>query len=395
MTNNKLKTIIKALTGGAAATEAMRQINPDVFAAYPITPQTPIIESFAQVVADKLVDTKFVLVESEHSAMSLVVGASAAGGRAMTATASQGLILMAEVLLVASGTRLPIVMNLATRALSAPINIHNDHQDAMAVRDMGWIQIFCENNQEVYENNFLAIRLAEHSQVQLPVMVCQDGFITSHNTTGVEIYPDKVIKKFLKEYKPKYPLLNLKKPLTIGPLALPDFYFEIRVQLDQAMKQAKKRYLEIGQELKKITGHDYPYFEEYYLDNAQAVIVTMGSTAGTSKAVVDKLRKQGKKVGLLKINLFRPFPYKEVKKALSKIKYVGVLERALGFGSYSPLASEIRHCLSSKQLVQDYTYGLGGRDIGLEEIEKAFKELLKGQISDQIKYVGLRKQSNK
>ena len=172
MTNNKVKTIIKALTGGAAATEAMRQINPDVFSAYPITPQTPIIQSFAQIVADKLVDTKFVLVESEHSAMSLVVGASAAGGRAMTATASQGLILMAEVLLVASGTRLPIVMNLATRALSAPINIHNDHQDAMAVRDMGWIQIFCENSQEVYENNFLAIRLAEHSQVQLPVMVC-------------------------------------------------------------------------------------------------------------------------------------------------------------------------------------------------------------------------------
>jgi len=391
MTKNKLKTIIKPLTGGAAATEAMRQINPDVFAAYPITPQTPIIQSFAQVAADKRVDTKFILVESEHSAMSLVVGASAAGGRAMTATASQGLLLMAEVLPVASGSRLPIVMNIATRALSAPINIHNDHQDAMAVRDMGWIQIFCENNQEVYENNFLAIRLAEHFQVQLPVMVCQDGFITSHNTEGVKIYPDKVIKKFLGEYKPKYPLLNLKKPVTIGPLALPDYYFEIRAQLDQAMKQAKKRYLEMGRELKKITGHDYPYFEKYRLDNAQAVIVTMGSTAGTSKVVVDKLRKQGKRVGLLKINLFRPFPYQEVNKALAKIKYVGVLERAMGFGSYSPLASEVRHCASFKQKVQDYTFGLGGRDIGPEEIEKAFKQLLKGQISNQVKYIGLRK----
>ena len=383
-------TVLKALTGGEAATEAMRQISPVVFAAYPITPQTPIIQSFAQLVADNKVKTKFVLVESEHSAMSLVVGAAAAGGRAMTATASQGLALMSEVLSVASGLRLPIVMNLATRALSAPINIHNDYQDVMMVRDLGWVQIFCENNQEVYENNFLAVRLAEHPDVQLPVMVCQDGFITSHNTEGVRVYQDKVMKRFLGEYKPKNFVLNLEKPVTIGPLALPDYYFEIRSQIARAMTQAKRRYLQVGQELKKITGHQYGYFEKYCLDDAKAVIVTLGSTAGTTKGVIDKLRKQGKKVGLLRINLFRPFPYQQVARALSKVKFIGILERAIGFGSYSPLVSEIRHCLS-KQSAQDYIFGLGGRDIGPEEIEKVFKELLKGRVSQKPKYIGLRR----
>jgi len=390
MAKQKSKINLKALTGGETATEAMRQINPDVFAAYPITPQTPIIQSFARLVADKKVETKFILVESEHSAMSLTVGAAAAGGRAMIATSSQGLALMSEILPIASGMRLPIVMNLVTRALSAPINIHNDHQDAMMVRDLGWIQIFCENNQEVYENNFLAIRLTEDSEVSLPVMVCQDGFITSHNTEGVKVYSDKIIRKFLGEFKPKYFLLDLKNPVTMGPLALPDYYFEIKFQVVQAMEKAKKKYLIVGKELGKITGRRYDYFERYLLNDAQAVIVALGSAAGTVRGTVDKLRKKGKKVGLLKINLFRPFPYQEVKKALAKIKAVGVLERTMGFGSYSPLASEIRHCLSFNQKIQDYSFGLGGRDIGPGEIENIFIQLLKGQISDQVKYIGLR-----
>ena len=403
--SEKSKVILKALTGGAAAAEAMRQINPDVFSAYPITPQTPIIQSFAQLVADKKVETNFILVESEHSAMSVVIGAEAAGGRAMTATASQGLILMSEVLSVASGLRLPIVMNIATRALSAPINIHNDHQDAMAIRDLGWIQIFCENNQEVYENNLLALRLAEDLDVQLPVMVCQDGFITSHNTEGVNIYPDTVIKKFLGEYEPRYPLLNLEKPVTIGPLVLPDYYFEIRTQISRAMNQAKKKYIQVGKKLENITGHQYKYFEKYRMDNAQAAVVALGSTAGTTKTVIDELRKQGKKVGLLKINLFRPFPYEQVAKALSNVKFIGILERSTGFGSYSPLVSEIRHCLSNLSALpcktkragrsaQGYIFGLGGRDIQPQEIESVFKQLLKGQISDQVEYIGLRLAKN-
>lgn len=381
---------LKALTGGEAAAEAMRQINPDVFAAYPITPQTPIIQSFAQLAADKKVETKFILVESEHSAMSLVVGAAAAGGRAMTATSSQGLALMSEILPITSGMRLPIVMNLVTRALSAPINIHNDHQDAMMVRDLGWIQIFCENNQEVYENNFLAMRLAEESKISLPIMVCQDGFITSHNTEGVKIYPDGVIKKFLGDFRPKYSLLDLKNPVTMGPLALPDYYFEIKYQVVQAMEKARKKYLIVGKELGKITGRRYDYFEKYLLNDARAVVVALGSVAGTVRGTVDKLRKQGKKVGLLKINLFRPFPYQEVKKALAKVKTIGILERTMGFGAYSPLSGEIRHCSSGNQKVQDYSFGLGGRDIGPEEIENIFDQLLKGRISEQAKYIGLR-----
>ncbi len=389
--NDKNKSQIKALSGGEAAAEAMRQISPAVFSAYPITPQTPIIETFARIVAEGLVDTKFVPVESEHSAMSLVVGAAAAGGRAMTATASQGLALMTEILPIASGLRLPVVMNLATRALSAPINIHNDHQDAMLVRDLGWIQIFCENNQEVYENNFLAVRLAEDQRVKLPVMICQDGFITSHNVEGVKVYKDKIIKDFLGEYHPENFLLNIKKPITVGPLALPDYYFEIKEQVVEAMKNAGPVYLEIGRELEKITGNCYQYFEKYFLDDAEAALVVMGSTAGTTKAVVDQLREQGKKVGLLKINLFRPFPYQEVTRVLAKIKFIGVLERSISFGTHPPLNSEIRHCLPVDAVFRGYIFGLGGRDIQPGEIKNVFDELLAGKTSPEIKYIGLRR----
>jgi len=380
----------KALTGGEAAAEAMKQINPDVFSAYPITPQTPIIQSFAQKVADGEVSTKFVLVESEHSAMSVVVGAAASGVRAMTATSSQGLALMVEVLPIASGLRLPIVMNLATRALSAPINIHNDHQDAMLARDLGWIQIFCENNQEVYDNNFLALCLAE--EMSLPIMICQDGFITSHNTEKVEIISDNQIKKFIKKYQPKFFLLNLKKPITIGPLALPDYYFEIKKQVNEAMLKTGEKYLFFGKELSKITKRNYKYFEAYQIKDAKAVIVALGSTAGTIKFVVDKMRKKNKKVGLLKINLFRPFPYQEIKEILKKVLAVGVFDRTLGFGSYAPLAGEIKHCLNAKQIFQDFSYGLGGREIDPEDIEKTFEDLLKIKKSGiETKYLGLRK----
>ncbi|MFA6146008.1 MAG: pyruvate ferredoxin oxidoreductase [Patescibacteria group bacterium] len=388
MTKNNFKTI--ALTGGEAAAEAMRQINPAVFSAYPITPQTPIIEKFAKIVEQGLVETKFISVESEHSAMSLMVGAAAAGGRAMTATSSQGLALMIEILPITSGLRLPVVMNLAMRSISAPLNIHNDHQDAMLARDLGWIQIFCENNQEVYENNFLAVRLAENSKVKLPVMVCQDGFIASHNLEGVKVYDDKIIKNFVGDYTPENYLLNLKKPLTIGAFVMPDYYFEIKKQVADAMNEAKKVYLKIGQELKKITGNNYGYFEQYFMSDAKAVIVAMGSVSGTAKAAVDKLRSQGKKVGLLKINLYRPFPYQEVEKVLNKIKFVGILERVMGCGSITPLTSDISECLNSKTSRQTYILGLGGRDVQMEEIEGIFNDLLKGKLSKEPKYVGLK-----
>ena len=290
---------IKAITGTGAAAEAMKQINPDVVPAFPITPQTAIMQKFASYVADGIVDTEMIRVESEHSAMSCAVGASAAGARVMTATASAGLALMWEIVGVASGLRLPIVMEIVNRALSAPINIHCDHSDSMGARDLGWIQIYSESAQEVYENTLLAIRLAE--KVLLPVMVCQDGFITSHGVENVEIFDDNKVKKFIGEHKYPYSLLNIKKPVTHGPLQLQDYYFETRSQQIPAMEDSKKEYLKIGKELSKITKRKYEYFDEYQLKDADIAIVVMNSTAGTTKTAIDRLRKEGKKVGLLKL----------------------------------------------------------------------------------------------
>lgn len=385
---------LKALTGAECVAEAWRQIDPEVIAAYPITPQTPIIEKFAEFVADGKVKTKFVPVESEHSALSYVIGASAAGVRAMSATASQGLAYMWEVLAVASGLRLPIVMPIACRALSAPINIHGDHSDVMGTRDLSWILIFCETNQEIYETTLQAVRLAEHHDVKLPVMIVFDGFVTSHSVEPVKIFSDSVVKKFIGEYQPENPLLNIEKPVTYGPITLPSNHFEIKAEQSQAMERAKKIYLEIGKELGKITGSKYEHFEKYYLDDAEAVIVTMASTCGTTKYVVNKLRKQGKKVGLLKIKLFRPFQYQEACKALSKVKIIGVLDRSESYGANSPLFSEIKNALCDANIrpkLQSYVFGLGGRDIFPEEIEKVFEDLLAGKAREKVKYVGIKK----
>lgn len=383
-----MKQNIQVLTGAEAAAEATRQIDPDVVSAYPITPQTPIIEKIAELKAEGKVTSEIILVESEHSAMSVVVGAAAGGVRAMTATSSQGLALMWEILPIASGLRLPIVMNLVTRALSSPINIHGDHSDAMGVRDLGWIQIFSENPQEVYENNFLAIKLAEDPEVRLPAMICQDGFVTSHCAERILIYPNEIVKEFLGRPFVKESLFN-KKPLTFGPLVLPDYYFEFKRQQNEAMKKVKKVYLKVGKKLSQITSHQYPLFESYKLKDAKAAIVTMGSTAGLVKAAVDELRKKGQKVGLLKIRLFRPFPYQEVAKTLEKVKIIGVLDRALNLGSLPSLATDI-HLASPKHLIQSYVFGLGGRDVKAQEIKKVFEELLKGKVDKEPRFIGLR-----
>jgi len=368
---------IKALIGGYASAEAMRQINPDVVAAYPITPQTSIVEKFSQFVADGRVDTEFVRVESEHSAMSAVVGASAAGARAMTASASQGIALMWEVLHIASGLRLPIVMSVVDRALSAPINIHCDHQDTMGCRDAGWIQIYCENGQEVYDNTILAVRLAE--RVKLPVMICQDGFITSHCTTPVEVMDDKSIRRFIGTYRPKRYLLNPADPITMGPLQLPDSYFETKKEQMDAMKLAKLEYIHVGKELSKLTGKKYGYLDTYKVKDADAVIVVMSSSASTARVVVDKLRAEKKKVGLLKVRLFRPFPYKAVANALKGINSVGVLDRAVSHGAESPLLSEIKSAvfeLQKKPVISGAVFGLGGRDLMESDIALVFRTLL-------------------
>ncbi len=381
---------IKAVTGTGAGAEAMRQINPDVVPAFPITPQTAIMQTFATFVANGVVDTEMIRVESEHSAMSCAVGASAAGARVMTATASAGLALMWEIVGVASGLRLPIVMEIVNRALSAPINIHCDHSDSMGARDLGWIQIYSESAQEVYENSLLAMRLAE--KVLLPAMVCQDGFITSHGVENVEVFDDKDVKKFIGEHKYPHSLLNVKKPVTHGPLQLQDYYFETRSQQIPAMDEAKKEYIKIGEELSKITGRKYGYFDEYNMKDADCVIVALNSTAGTTKTAIDKMRKEGKKVGLLKLRLFRPFPYKEVANALKGIKKIAVLDRAVSFGANPPLYGEIKNALYDVNYdgkLHSLVFGLGGRNIFVEDIEQVFDKMINDKLEEHGT-VGLR-----
>lgn len=385
---------IKALMGGAAVAEAMRQINPEVFCAYPITPQTPIIESFAKIKADGEVESEVVLVESEHSAMSAVFGASAAGSRAMTATASQGLALMSEILWAVSGSRLPVVMAVAGRALSAPINVHGDHSDSIGLRDTGWIQLYSETAQEAYENTLFAIRLAEDEKVRTPVMVMLDGFFTSHNVEDVRVYKDSLVKNFLGEHKAGFPLFDLKNPVSYGPLALPNYYFEVKYQQQKDMGNVVPVFKKIAKEFKQITKKTNKIFEEYKTKDADHVIVAMGSTCGTIKNVVDKLRAKGQKVGLLKVVLYRPFPYKQIVKALEGKKGVAILDKAFSFGAQGALASDIKSALydaGKKVKLQNYIYGLGGRDFYDTDAEKVFNDLKNNKFSNQEKYIGLRK----
>lgn len=385
----KSKTKIKAMAGGYAMAEALRQIRPDVMAVYPITPQTTIIETYAKMKADGKVKTEIIQVESEHSAMSATIGASAAGARAVTATSSQGLLYMAEVLPVASGMRFPIVMCVSSRALSAPLNIHGEHGDVMAVRDLGWIQIFAENVQDAYDNVIIATKLAEN--MDLPVMPIMDGFHISHTTERLEICDDKDVKNFVGKRKAQQSLLDFKNPVSFGVLALQNSYFEFRLDQEEAMQKAKSEYKKICAEYKKISGRKQGIFESYKLDDADCAIVIMGATTETAKVVVDKLRSSGKKVGLLKIKLYRPFAYKEVGNELAHIKKIATLDRAISFGAYPPLYQDVvasmQHAGSHKHEISSYIYGLGGRDTLQKDIEKVFNDLEEGGISNKIKYL--------
>ena len=388
MTDNKKNL---ALTGGAAAAEALKQINPDVMPVYPITPQTPIIETYAKMVADGEADTEMIQVESEHSAMSATVGASAAGARAMTASSSQGILLMAEILPIASGMRLPILMLVSARAISAPINIHGDHQDVMFVRDSGWIQIFSENAQEVYDNTLIALKLAE--KVKLPAMVIMDGFQTSHSVENLEILQDSIAKNFAGVYAPKNYLLDFESPKTFGPVSLPNSYFEFKRAQIEAMDSVVGEIEGVFEEYRKISGRNYDVFEEYKLEDAERVIVVAGSTAGTAKVAVDELRDKGEKVGLLKIKLFRPFPYDRIAQALQNASKIAVFDRTVSFGSNAPLCSEVIQIMSTipgkKYTVQSCIYGLGGREIFKEDIKNVFEGLEKENV-DSVRYIGLK-----
>jgi len=389
---------IVAITGNGAAAQAMRQINPDVCAAYPITPSTQIVEDFSQFVADGIVDTELITVESEHSAQSACVGAAAAGGRVMNATSANGLALMWEVLYIASGSRLPMVLTVVNRALSAPINIHADHGDQMGCRDSGWLQLYSENGQEQYDNMVQAFPIAEAMNVRLPIMIGMDGFIISHSIERVELLDDAEVKEFIGEYKPHYPLLDIRNPVTYGPVAFSDYYFEHKRQQIEAMRCAKDVILEIGRKYGKLTGREYGFFMPYKLDDAEIAIVAIGSSCGTTRVMVDQLRQKGIKAGLLKLRCFRPFPAAELAAALAHVKAVAVLDRSDTFGGQGgPLFMELRSALydaNPRPQIMNFVYGLGGREFDLKLAEKAFGKAQRvaegAPVGDVVEYLGVR-----
>lgn len=386
------------LSGNEAVAEALRQINPDVMAAFPITPSTEIPQYFSKLVANGKVDSEFIPVESEHSAMSAVIGSEAAGARSVTATSSAGLALMWEELYLAASNRLPCVLTLVNRALSGPININCDHSDSMGARDAGWIQIYAENNQEVYDNLVMAYRIGEHKDVMLPVMICQDGFITSHAVENINLLEDKEVKDFVGEYEPENYLLNQECPMAVGPYSVSNYYFEAKRAQAEALKNAKQVTLDVAKEYKDISGRTYGLFEEYKMKDAEEAVVIIGSAAGTTKDAVDELRAQGKKVGLIKIRLFRPFPGSEIADALKNVKAVALMDRTESYNDCcGPIGSEVTTALyraKSDCLAVNYVYGLGGRDVKVEDMIGIYSELEKiaeaGEVTEPYRYMGVR-----
>ncbi|MGN1003244.1 MAG: pyruvate ferredoxin oxidoreductase [Oscillospiraceae bacterium] len=384
------------LSGNEAVALAMRQIDPDVFAAFPITPSTEIPQYFAQYAADGKVDTEFVTVESEHSSMSTCLGAQAAGARAVSATSSAGLAYMYEMLYVVASARQPVTLAVVNRALTGPININCDHSDSMGARDAGWIQIYAENNQEAYDNFLQAMRIGE--SVRLPVMICQDGFITSHAVENILLEKDEDVKAFVGEYHPENYLLKHENPLAVGPYDTCPYYMDHKVQQAHAMMDAKQAILDVAADFEKTFGRKYGLLEEYRMEDAEAAIVLIGSTAGTAKACVDRLREEGCKVGLVKLRVFRPFPAKELAQALSRCKAVAVLDKSEGFsGCGGPVFAETRSAcydLENRPRLIDIVYGLGGRDCAVEDIETVYRRLLNiiatGETGELYTHMGQR-----
>jgi len=401
------RQVLMGINGDEAVAYATKQVNPDVLAAYPITPQTIIVERFSEYVADGLVDTEFVAVESEHSALSNCIGAAAAGARAFTASAANGLALMWEMTYIAASLRLPIVMAIVNRALPGPINIHNDHSDSMGARDCGWIQVYCENSQEVYDACIEAWRMGEHPDVQLPVMVCLDGFTLSHTMENVLTLPDEEVEGFVgergymairghmgdAEFR-----LDPETPLTMGPCDLQDFYFEHKLQQVEAMKQALDAIPEVDAEYAKVSGRRYGLIHPYRMEDAEVALVGLGSTMGTVRHVVDGLREEGVKAGLVKIRVFRPFPEEDILEAVGDVPVVGVLDKSASFGAPGgPLYEEVKTTFydeSDRPLIADYIYGLGGRDASQGLIRGIFRSLegirSRGEVAEKVSFVGVR-----
>ncbi len=386
------------LSGNEAVAIALRQINPDVFPAFPITPSTEIPQYFASFVANGQVDTEFITVESEHSSMSAAIGASAAGARALTATSSCGLAYMWEELYIAASNRLPLALALVNRALSGPININCDHSDSMGARDAGWIQIYAENNQEAYDNMVQAYRISEHKDVRLPIMICQDGFITSHAVENIDLLDDTEVKNFVGEYEPENYLLNPKQPMAVGPYAISDYYMEAKRNQAEGMKNAVNVVKEVAKEFAQISGREYGLFEEYCMEDAERAVVIIGSAAGTTKDAIDALRAKGEKVGLIKIRLYRPFPAEEIAEALKNVKAVAIMDRAEGYTNHGgPLGADVMSAMfraRSQAFAVNYIYGLGGRDVRVEDMEGVFEDLKQiiadGDAGETYRYMGLR-----
>ena len=374
----------KLLTGGEAVAHALCQIEPDVVPVYPITPQTPIIQTFASLVADGAAHTEIVNVESEHSAMSAAVGSALAGARTATATSSQGLALMAEVVYIAASMRAPIVMAVGNRALSGPINIHCDHSDSMLVRDSGVVQLFAENAQEAYDLMVMAPRIAEHPDVLLPVLVCQDGFTITHAAEPVELLADELVREFVGPYRRADALLDVSHPGTHGPFAMPDYYFEFRRAQAEALTAAGRIIDAVADEFEGLTGRRNSALEQYRVGDADEVIIALGSSAGTIKDVVDELREGGRRVGLLKIRAFRPLPSCELRRLVSDAAEVIVLDRADSPGGAPPLAADVAFALAGEApRLRSHVYGLGGRDLHPDAVRDVF-------LGGAPHYVGVR-----
>ena len=386
------------LSGNEAVAEALRQINPDVFPAFPITPSTEIPQYFASFVANGKVDTEFIPVESEHSSMSAAIGASAAGARALTATSSCGLAFMWEELYIAASNRLPLALALVNRALSGPININCDHSDSMGARDSGWIQIYAENNQEAYDNMVQAFRISEHKDVKLPIMICQDGFITSHAVENIELLEDEEVRSFVGEYEPENYLLNPDCPMAVGPYSVTDYYMEAKRNQAEGMRHVEQVVLDTAKEFAELSGREYGLFEAYRLEDAERAVVMIGSAAGTTKDAIDRLREKGEKVGLLKIRLYRPFPADAIAEALKNVKAVAVMDRAEGYSNHGgPLGADVMAALfraRSTALATNIIYGLGGRDVRVEDMEQVFEDLQvmidQDDAGETYRYMGLR-----
>ena len=390
--------IKERMSGNEAVAYAIRQVNPDVMPAFPITPSTEIPQMVSTYIANGEMDTEFIPVESEHSSMSAAIGAEAAGARSLTATSSAGLALMWEELLLAASNRMPLALTLVNRTLSGPININCDHSDGMGARDTGWIQIYAEHNQEAYDNFIQAYPIAEDARVHLPIMVCQDGFITSHAVENIELLEDELVKDFVGEYEPEEYLLNPGKPIAVGPYSISNYAMEAKKNQEIALENSKEVILEVAEKFKKLSGRGFGLFEEYRTEDADYIMLLMGSAAGTAKQAVDEMREQGKKVGVLKLRVFRPFPAKEIAEALKNCKAVAIMDRCESYnGNGGPLGSEVPAALfKNKVMIEavNYIYGLAGRDFTIKDVKDVFAELEdmieNGKTVEQYQYIRLR-----